>query len=88
MVYFYVKQLGKEQHFELGGFFRKRYGTLIGNGTYLREIIYVQSKSTSNLIFACCICGFINITHSLFFVFKLLGTDVDRTYVFQSIVFR
>lgn len=32
------------QHYKLGQYFRKRYSPLIGNGEYLSDIIYVQSK--------------------------------------------
>lgn len=37
-------KLGKKRQYELGKFFRKRYHTLIANGTNLNDIVYVQSE--------------------------------------------
>lgn len=47
-----LTNIGKQQHYQLGKFFRKRYASLIGNGDYSPNKVYVQSSvGRSNDIF-------------------------------------
>lgn len=43
-------QLGKLQHYELGKFFRRRYRSLLGNGEYSRDKVYIQSTDSDRTI--------------------------------------
>lgn len=44
-------QVGKQQHYELGQYFRKRYAKLLGNGDFLASNIYVRSTVVKMLNF-------------------------------------
>lgn len=45
-----LTNVGKQQHFELGKFFRRRYDSLIGTGDYLRDNVYVQSTNVDRTL--------------------------------------
>ncbi|XP_031634018.1 prostatic acid phosphatase-like [Contarinia nasturtii] len=45
-----LTNVGKEQHYQLGQFFRKRYRKLLENGNYLRDFIYVQSTDVDRTL--------------------------------------
>lgn len=43
-------QLGKNQHFELGKYFRRRYKNLLGNDEYSADNIYIQSTDVDRTL--------------------------------------
>lgn len=38
-----LTKLGKQQQYQLGQYFRKRYGSLIGDGEYSPKTVYIES---------------------------------------------
>lgn len=45
-----LTKVGKQQHYQLGKFFRKRYASLIGNGDYSPNKVYVQSSNVDRVL--------------------------------------
>lgn len=43
-------QIGKQQHFALGQFLRRRYQSLLGNNGYSHDLIYVQSSDVDRTL--------------------------------------
>lgn len=43
-------QIGKQQHYALGKFLRKRYLSLLGNGSYSPKTVYIQSTDIDRVL--------------------------------------